>query len=273
MTTPVGVDHRLERRPERVVRAGVAAAGFDAGATTAASVDSAGVAAGDRRAQPRLPPRAARRRSASAPNRASSARIARPLPQLRRSTESTRKSGIATRNGMLFRCIRAICNTMSSMPADPPKSSSARALLAVCRAAGAADRRGARVARSRSARGAVRRAAASVLDHARVSGARRAATSRARSSSRAASAEFRETGQRRAHALPRAVLVRAMPRKLRDLFRDRRRVGRDRSPDRRSAGAVRARAVAAARLVPHSAVTPVPPSSRSTGSARGSRPS
>src|SRR5207244_5343369 len=49
----------------------------------------------------------------------------------------------------------------------------ARALLAVRRAAGAADRGGARLARSRSARGALRRTAAAVLDLARLSAARR----------------------------------------------------------------------------------------------------
>ena len=50
------------------------------------------------------------------------------------------------------------------------------------------------VARSGSARGAVRRPAAAVLDHAGVSAARRARLRRARWRSRAASAEYRETG-------------------------------------------------------------------------------
>src|SRR5947208_14699564 len=55
---------------------------------------------------------------------------------------------------------------------------SAGALLAVCRVAGAADRGGARVARSGPARGAVRRAAAAVLDLAGVPAARRPGVSR-----------------------------------------------------------------------------------------------
>ena len=68
-----------------------------------------------------------------------------------------------------------------------------------------------------------------------------------------ASAEFRETGTGDGAALPRAVLVERRGEAARSVS-DRRRLGRHRGADRRSAGAVRARAVAAARLVSHSAV-------------------
>ena len=81
-----------------------------------------------------------------------------------------------------------------------------------------------------------------------------------------ASAEFRETGTGAARryrarfwttdAAPSARAV-----------RNGRCLGRDRSPGGRSAGPVRPRAVAAARLVPHSPVAPVPPSIERISSA------
>src|SRR5436305_1431752 len=67
------------------------------------------------------------------------------------------------------------CHTMSS-PRDESRSAeipSTRAVLAVRRSAGAADRRRARLPRSGSPRGAVRIAAAALLDHAGLPGARR----------------------------------------------------------------------------------------------------
>ena len=103
--------------------------------------------------------------------------------------------------------------------------------------------------------------------------ARRRRTSRARSSSRAASAEFRETGSGAALRY-RARFWSSDAAQLRDLFEIVGALRRDRSADRRSAGAVRARAVAAAGLVPDSAVTsPWPTHEHRTRAARGSKPS
>ena len=69
-----------------------------------------------------------------------------------------------------------------------------------------------------SARGAVRPPAAAVLDHARVSAASRAPTTRGPWSWRKRSAEYREVGPRRALPPPRPVLRRATSPRLRDLL-------------------------------------------------------
>ena len=124
---------------------------------------------------------------ASAPNRASSARTA---GRCRSCSIDGNQSEIRHCRMQIADCRlqirshRSICNLQSEIcnsgamlalhrhDVRSTEIPSARAVLAVCRAAGAADGRGARRARSRSARGALRRAAAAVLDHAGVSGAR-----------------------------------------------------------------------------------------------------
>ena len=139
------------------------------------------------------------------------------------------------------------------MNPEQPKYRPSGALLAVRRAVRAAERRRARRARSRSAGGALRRQAASLLDHA--SCFLRSIVpdfSRALDLARH-SAEFRETGSGPNRALSRAFLVERRRAAARSV-RDRRILRRHRSPHRRPAGSVRARALAAARLVAHSAV-------------------
>ena len=94
---------------------------------------------------------------------------------------------------------------------------------------------------------------AAVLDHAGVSGARPSRRSPRALDLARASAEFRETGAGDGHPLSRPLLVERRRQAARSLS-DRRGSDADRGADRRSAGAVRARALAAARVVPHSAV-------------------
>src|SRR5262249_26131493 len=106
--------------------------------------------------------------------------------------------------------------------------------------------------RSRSARGAVRRAAAPLLDHAGIPTARRSGL-RARPRPGARLGRIPRDRQRRCPPLPPPLLVERRREAARPLS-DRRPLGRDRGAHRRSAGAVRPRAVAAAGLVPDSAV-------------------
>src|SRR4051812_11632311 len=129
---------------------------------------------------------------------------------------------------------------------------SPRAVLAVRRPAGSADRGGAYRARSGSLRSAVWRPAAAVLDHARLSRARRAGFL-ARPGTGAGLGRIPRNRIRRGAPLSSALLVerrgpppRAVP--------DRRAVRRHRSADRRSTGALCPRAVAAARVVSAAAV-------------------
>src|SRR5580704_10185537 len=82
----------------------------------------------------------------------------------------------------------------------------ARTLLALFRSAGAADRGGARRARSGPAGGAVRRQPASVLDHARVPAARSAGFS-AGARHRARVGGVSRDRRRRDVSSPRALLV------------------------------------------------------------------
>ena len=95
---------------------------------------------------------------------------------------------------------------------------------------------------------------AAVFDHARVSRPRRAGVRGARSRSRARRRSSAKPARAPRFATARAS-GRATRRSLRDLFQIVGGVRRDRSPDRRSAGAVRPRAVAAAGLVPHPPVS------------------
>src|SRR5437868_4161300 len=137
----------------------------------------------------------------------------------------------------------------------------ARAVLAVCGSARAADRRGARGARPRAARSALRAHAASVFDLARVPEPRRPRL-RPRPRARARRRRVPRTWQRRQPPISGAVLAvgRGAPPPG---VRNRRPSRHHRSADRRSAGAVRAPALAAARLVLHSTaptVIAVPPS-------------
>src|SRR3977135_917411 len=83
----------------------------------------------------------------------------------------------------------------------------ARTVLALCGPAGAADRRGARLARSRAARRALRADAASVLHHARPSPAPRAGLF-ARARSLARRRRVSRNRQRREPSLSGAVLAR-----------------------------------------------------------------
>src|SRR4029450_5567307 len=140
-------------------------------------------------------------------------------------------------------------------PADERRSAedpSPGAFLALCRSAGAADRRGAGVARSGSARGALWRAPAAVLDHARVSAARGSGLhARARPGARLRGGP--RTRPRRRAPLPRAVLVERGGEAARSLP-DCRSIRCHGSAHRRPARSVRARALAPARLVPDSPV-------------------
>ena len=111
-----------------------------------------------------------------------------------------------------------------------------RAVLAVRRSAGAADRRGARAARPGAGRGAVRHAAPAVLGLARVPARSTARTSSGRWRMARASAELLEIGapprrRYRARFYPKDAL--AAPRPL----RHRRPLRRHRGADRRSARA------------------------------------
>src|SRR6185436_15445591 len=106
--------------------------------------------------------------TAGPPNRDSSARTAGP----RRSWSIegiSRKSAIAEMLCYWLLQPRHLVDDFGS--AQIPTG---RAFLAVCRAAGAAHRGGACLARSGSARGAVRRPTEAVLDHAGIPGARSA---------------------------------------------------------------------------------------------------
>ena len=236
--------------------------------------------AGDGRRAPRRSRRAVRR----PPRRRRTALRARAWPAAgaaARSTGITRRSDTArcVCYGALqiANCTRnlqsAICNLQSSMPADHSEVPTARALLAVRRSAGAADRRRAGRARSRSARGAVRRAGRG-RSRSRWSFPARHARVRSRAG---AGARRRPSSARPAPGagapLPRPLLVDAMRRGCAICSRSSA-VGRDRGADRRSARAVRARAVAAARLVPPSPVRlPCRRSAKSNAICSGSKPS
>src|SRR5690606_30299220 len=127
--------------------------------------------------------------------------------------------------------------------------SAARALLAVCRAVGDAERRGARAAASRAARRAVRAARSAVFDLAGVSRVRGRAV---RAGRRTGEGVRRVSGvpERGRADAPRAVLSRyPRARSARPVSAGGRRAGQRRA-GRRSTGAVRARTVAAARVVP-----------------------
>ena len=102
-------------------------------------------------------------------------------------------------------------------PGTRPRLPSRRAFLAVCRPAGAADRRGAGAAESRAGRGAVRASAAAVFRVGRVSAVRRTRAARGRSSSRAGPPSIsRFAPDRRCATAPGSIPQDAL--KLRDLF-------------------------------------------------------
>ena len=232
---------------------------------------SASIARDDRRLRPKVPASppamadrasaaAARRAStvASAPNRASSARtagaLAQPLDRRNRAEVGHR------RNGML--------SCSSSDQADD------------CGSAQIHDRSSAsgRTPSCRSSRPPPELAALDPDLHEALFGAQQrpfsitlvfpaldvpafaAALELAR-----ASAEFRETGTGDGAALPRPLLVERRRQAARSRFRSSAASDADRGPHRRSAGAVRARALAAARLVPHPAVSAGAPSQPSIG--------
>src|SRR3954449_11512838 len=129
-----------------------------------------------------------------------------------------------------------------------PRLPAGRAVLAVRRALGAADGRGARGAQPRAERSAVRDAEASVLRHDRVSEIRGGGL-RARGGDGARLGGVPRARRRRSRASSRTVLSAGRGAPAGPL-RHRRTLRRHRRVDRRSARAVRARALAAAGLVP-----------------------
>ena len=116
-------------------------------------------------------------------------------------------------HGAPMACYRLLPRIHDSGYTEVP---SARALLALRRSSGAADRRGARGDRSGSARSAVWRAAAAVFDHAGLSTLDLPDFDRALELARA-SAEFRETGSGAARRY-RARFWSSDAARLRDLF-------------------------------------------------------